>query len=125
MLNKYFLPLLFIFAVLFTNTAQADTWTTIYASDFIHIQMPPVTATVTWNVEGTSGSFSSEILDGSQGAQHLLGEMPFPEDVESTEEDIPIAVNCVFNDLFNELFENPNSSWTSYSVHCTSKPNCR
>ena len=101
-LNKYLVSLSFIFAVLFTNTAQADTWTTIYASDFTHIQMPPVAAPVTWNTGGTSGSFSSEILDGTQGMQHLLGEMLFPEDAETTGETIPIAVNCVFNDLFNK-----------------------
>ena len=90
-----------VVGMLFSMPVKADTWTTIYASDFIHIQMPPVTAPVTWSVAGTSGAFSSDMLDGTQGAQHLLGEMPFPADVEFTEEDIPIAVNCVFNDLFN------------------------
>ena len=101
-MKKYFFPPFLVCALLFAMNAHADSWTTIYASEFIHIQMPPVAAPVTWNTEGTSGSFSSEILDGTQGMQHLVGEMQFPEGAEITGETIPIAVNCVFNDLFNK-----------------------
>ena len=75
----------------------------MYPSDFIPIPMPPVVAPVTWNAVGMGeGSFTSDVLDGTQGTQHLLGAMPFPADMATTGESIPVSVNCVFHDTLNK-----------------------
>jgi hypothetical protein len=101
-LIKYTTMISALFCIL-SSPVQADAWTTIYPSDFVHIPTPPVVSPVTWNAEGMSnGFFSSDILDGTQGAQHLLGELPFPEIGDS----FPVAVNCVFHDYYNS----PNQS---------------
>ena len=75
----------------------------------IHIQMPPVAAPVTWNTEGTSGSFSSEILDGTQGMQHLVGEMQFPEGAKYGRNHTYRGELC-FNDLFNKGTNNETTA---------------
>ena len=83
-LTRYTVTVCGLFCLL-SSSVQADSWTTMYPSDFIHIPMPPVVAPVTWNEVGMGeGSFTSDVLDGTQGTQHLLGAMPFPADMATT-----------------------------------------
>ena len=101
-LTRYTVMVCGLFCLL-SSSVQADSWTTMYPSDFIHIPMPPVVAPVTWNAVGMGeGSFTSDVLDGTQGTQHLLGAMPFPADMATTGEGIPVSVNCVFHDALNK-----------------------
>ena len=65
-LTRYTVMVCGLFCLL-SSSVQADSWTTMYPSDFIHIPMPPVVAPVTWNAVGMGeGSFTSDVLDGTQ-----------------------------------------------------------